>query len=75
MAIPAPAYPSHMVLGRLIVAVIAIVAFIVAWRLLDIFLGVSFGIITWAIKILLLLFLLFLIYRLFTHKHRRPFLR
>ncbi len=61
-----------MVLGRIIAAIIAVVAFIVAWRLLDVFLGFSFGILLWAIKALLFLVLLYVVYRLFAGRHRHP---
>ncbi len=64
-----------MVLGRIIAAIIAVIAFILAWRLLDIFLGVSFGILTWAIKAILFLVLLYVVYRLFIGRHRLPTLR
>lgn len=75
MAISAPAYLSHMVLGRIIAAIIAVVAFIVAWRLLDMFLGFSFGIVLWAIKALLFLALIYVVYRLFARRHERPYIR
>jgi hypothetical protein len=64
-----------MVLGKIIMAIIAVIAFIVAWRLLDVFLGFSFGIMLWVIKAILFLVLLFVIYRLFAHRHRHPFPR
>lgn len=70
MALRIPAYPSRMVLGRIIAAIIAVLVFIVAWRLLDVFLGVSFGIITWAVKVLLFVVLLYVVYRLFARRHR-----
>jgi len=75
MALRITAYPSHMVLGRIIAAVIAVIAFIVAWRLLDIFLGVSFGIILWMIKALLFVALLYVVYRLFAGRHRYSYPR
>ena len=61
-----------MVLGRIIAAVIAIVAFVVAWRLLDMFLGFTFGILIWVIKALLFLVLLYVFYRLFAGHRRHP---
>ena len=61
-----------MVLGRIIAAVIAIVAFVVAWRLLDIFLGFTFGILIWVIKAVLFLALLYIFYWLFAGHHRHP---
>ncbi len=75
MALRITAYPSHMVLGRIVAAIIAVLAFIVAWRLLDVFLGVSFGIILWVIKALLFLALLYVVYRLFAGRHRYPYPR
>ena len=60
-----------MVLGKIIGAIIAVIAFIVAWRLLDIFLGFTFGIALWVIKALMFLVLLYVIYRLFA-KHEHP---
>jgi hypothetical protein len=64
-----------MVLGKIIMAIIAVIAFIVAWRLLDVFLGFSFGILLWVIKAVLFLVLLYVIYRLFAHRHRQPYIR
>jgi hypothetical protein len=61
-----------MVLGRIIAAIIAVIAFVVAWRLLDIFLGLTFGIALWAVKAILFLALLYVIYRLFAGRHRLP---
>ena len=61
-----------MVLGKIIAAVIAIIAFIVAWRLLDIFLGFTFGIAIWVIKALLFLVLLYVVYRLFAGHREHP---
>lgn len=66
---------SNMVLGKIIMAVIAVMAFIVAWRLLDVFLGFSFGIMLWVIKAILFLALLYVVYRLFAHRHRHPYPR
>ncbi|BAI60779.1 hypothetical protein MCP_0707 [Methanocella paludicola SANAE] len=64
-----------MVLGRIIAAIIAVLAFIVAWRLLDVFLGFSFGILLWVIKALLFLVLLYVVYRLFAGRRGQPYLR
>lgn len=75
MALLIPAYWSHMVLGRIIAAIIAVLAFIVAWRLLDVFLGFSFGILLWVIKALLFLVLLYVVYRLFAGRRGQPYLR
>lgn len=61
-----------MVLGRIIAAIIAVVAFIVAWRLLDMFLGFSFGILLWFIKALLFVVLLYVVYRLFVGRREHP---
>ncbi len=61
-----------MVLGRIIVAIIAVIAFVVAWRLLDIFLGFTFGILIWVIKAVLFLVLLYVVYWLFAGRHRLP---
>jgi len=61
-----------MVLGKIILAVIAVIAFILAWRLLDIFLGLTFGILIWVIKAILFLVLLYVVYRLFAGKYRFP---
>ena len=72
MAMPVGPYPPHMVLGRIIAAAIAIIAFIVAWRLLDIFLGFTLGIVLWGIKALLFLVLLYIVYRLFVGRHGHP---
>jgi hypothetical protein len=47
----------------------------VAWRLLDMFLGFSFGIVLWAIKALLFLALIYVVYRLFARRHERPYIR
>jgi hypothetical protein len=54
-----------MVLGRLIAVILAVIVFVVAWRLLDIFLGVTFGVALWGIKVLLFLVLLYIVYRVF----------
>jgi hypothetical protein len=54
-----------MVLGRIIAVIVAIIVFVVAWRLLDIFLGVTFGVALWGIKVLLFLVLLYIVYRIF----------
>ncbi len=72
MALVIPAYRSHMVLGRIVVAILAVLAFVVAWRLLDVFLGLSFGILLWAIKALLFLVLLYVVYRLFAGRRGYP---
>ncbi len=61
-----------MILGRLIVTIIAVIAFVVAWRLLDIFLGLTFGVFLWAIKAILFLVLLYVVYWLFAGRHRLP---
>ncbi len=61
-----------MVVGRIIVAIIAIIAFVVAWRLLDVFLGLSFGVLLWVAKAILFLVLLYVVYRLFAGRHRVP---
>ncbi len=53
-------------------AIIAVIAFILAWRILDIFLGFTFGILIWVIKAALFLVLLYVIYRLFAGRHRLP---
>jgi hypothetical protein len=59
-----------MVLGRLIAVILAVIVFVVAWRLLDILLGVSFGVALWGVKVLLFLALLYIVYRIFlTHRH------
>jgi hypothetical protein len=58
-----------MVLGRLIAVILAVIVFVVAWRLLDVFLGVTFGVALWGIKVLLFLVLLYIVYRVFaTHR-------
>jgi hypothetical protein len=58
-----------MVFGKLIAAILAIIVFVVAWRLLDVFLGVTFGVALWGIKVLLFLALLYVVYRVFlTHR-------
>jgi len=72
MALRVRPNPAHMVLGRIIAAVIAIVAFVVAWRLLDVFLGFTFGILIWVIKAILFLVLLYVVYRLFAGHRRHP---
>ena len=54
-----------MVLGRIIAVILAIIVFVVAWRLLDVFLGVTFGVALWGIKMLLFLVLLYIVYRVF----------
>ena len=59
-----------MVLGKLIAVILAVIVFVVAWRLLDVLLGVSFGIALWGIKVLLFLALLYIVYRIFLE--RRP---
>jgi hypothetical protein len=64
-----------MVLGRIIAVIIAVIVFLVAWRLLDMFLGVSFGLALWAIKVLLFLALLFVVYRLFIARRPVPTVR
>lgn len=64
-----------MVLGRIIAVIIAVIVFLVAWRLLDIFLGVTFGVALWAIKVLLFLALLFVVYRLFIARRPVPTVR
>jgi hypothetical protein len=61
-----------MVLGRIIMAIIAVIAFVVAWRLADVFLGFGFGIILWTVKALLFLVLLYVIYRIFARRRRYP---
>lgn len=61
-----------MVLGKIILAIIAVIAFVVAWRLLDVFLGFSFGIILWVVKAVLFLALLYVVYWLFVRRHRLP---
>jgi hypothetical protein len=61
-----------MVLGRIIAAIIAVIAFVLAWRLLDIFLGLTFGIALWAVKAILFLALLYVVYWLFAGRHRLP---
>ncbi|HTY91008.1 MAG TPA: hypothetical protein VMC84_07520 [Methanocella sp.] len=64
-----------MVLGKIVAAIIAVAVFILAWRLLDVFLGVSFGILLWAIKALLFVVLLYVVYRIFAKPHGQPLLR
>lgn len=72
MALQSTVNPLYMVLGRIIGVILAIIAFIVAWRLLDIFLGVSFGLITWAIKAFLFIALLYVAYWLLAGRRRHP---
>lgn len=64
-----------MALGKIIAAILAVIVFLVAWRLLDIFLGVTFGIGLWFVKIFLFLVLLFVVYRLFIARHPAPVIR
>jgi len=66
---------SHMVVGKIILAIVAVVIFVVLWRLLDVFLGFTFGILTWLIKLALLVVLLYFVYRLFAGRHRTPVAR
>jgi hypothetical protein len=61
-----------MLLGRLIVAIIAVIAFLLAWRLLDVFLGLTFGVFLWVVKAALFLVLLYVVYWLFAGRHRLP---
>jgi len=61
-----------MVLGKIILAIIAVIAFVVAWRLLDVFLGFSFGIILWVVKAVLFLALIYVVYWLFARRHGLP---
>jgi hypothetical protein len=61
-----------MLLGRLIVAIIAVIAFLLAWRVLDIFLGLTFGVFLWVVKAILFLVLLYVVYWLFAGRHRVP---
>ncbi len=64
-----------MVLGKIIMAIIAVIVFLVAWRLLDVFLGFTFGIFLWVIKAILFLVLLYVVWWLFAGRHRLPALR
>ncbi|HTX44261.1 MAG TPA: hypothetical protein VMC61_05985 [Methanocella sp.] len=59
-------------MGRIIAAIIAIIAFVLAWRLLDIFLGLTFGVMLWAVKAVLFLVLLYVVWRLFAGRYRHP---
>jgi hypothetical protein len=61
-----------MVVGKIIIAIIAVVIFVVLWRLLDVFLGFTFGILTWLIKLALFVILLYFVYRLLAGRHRAP---
>ncbi len=61
-----------MVLGKIITAIIAVIVFIVAWRLLDIFFGLTLGIFLWGIKAILFLALLYVVWWLFAGRHRLP---
>ena len=58
-----------MVLGKIIAVILAVIVFVVAWRLLDVFLGMTFGVMLWVIKALLFLALLFVVYRVFLGHH------
>ena len=70
MAMNAPIDLTTMVLGKIIAVIFAIIVFVIAWRLLDLFLGVTFGVVLWVIKALLFLALLYFVYRVFLE--RRP---
>lgn len=61
-----------MVLGKIILAIIAVVVFVVLWRLLDVFLGFTMGIVIWLIKAVLFLALLYFVYWIFAGRHRVP---
>lgn len=61
-----------MVVGKVILAIVAVLVFFVLWRLLDVILGFTFGILTWLIKLALFVALLFFVYWLFAGRHRAP---
>jgi hypothetical protein len=61
-----------MAVGKIILAIAAVFVFFVLWRLLDVVLGFTFGIVTWLIKLALFVGLLFFVYWLFAGRHRAP---
>jgi len=61
-----------MAVGKIILAIVAVLVFFVLWRLLDVILGFTFGILTWLIKLALFVGLLFFVYWLFAGGHRAP---
>lgn len=61
-----------MALGRIIAAILAVVVFIALWRLLDMFLGFTFGIALWIIKLVLFLLLAYFVYWLFIGRRPSP---
>jgi|GEM_PF-4332548 len=64
---------SSMVLGKIIAVIVAIIVFVFLWRVLDVLLGFTFGILIWVLKAVLFLALLYFTYRVFaSHRHPTP---
>jgi hypothetical protein len=73
MALSSTCEVSSMVLGKIIAVIVAIAVFVFLWRVLDVFLGFTFGILIWVIKAVLFVALLYFAYQVFSgHRHPTP---